>query len=363
MSDDLQLIDDLRDIYENAPCGYLTIREGRIFRANMTLASWLGTTAEELSGKRLHSLLSIPGRIFYETHVAPILRMQGHFSEFALDLATCGSQSVHVIANAIERRDGNGRPLFVRMVFFQAPERRSYEKGLVASLRTERMSAELREQFIAVLGHDLRNPLASLGSGARILASEPNRTEKETMVLEMMHSTIFRMAGMIEDVMDFARGRLGGGVTLNRAIEPSLEPILEQVVKELRFGKSNREIDAEYIMREPINCDRSRIGQLASNLLGNAVTHGAPNKPIRLFAKAVDGIFELSVTNGGEPIADLARDRLFQPFFRGEVRQSQQGLGLGLYIASQIAKAHGGTLEVSSTSEETKFTFRMPSSL
>lgn len=363
MSDDLQLIDDLRDIYENAPCGYLTIQEGRIFRANTTLASWLGTTAEELHGKRLHSLLTIPGRIFYETHVAPILRMQGHFSEFALDLATSASQSVHVIANAVERRDENGRPLFVRMVCFQAPERRSYEKGLVTSLRTERMSAELREQFIAVLGHDLRNPLASLSSGARILASEPNRTEKETMVLDMMHSTIFRMAGMIEDVMDFTRGRLGGGITLSRALEPTLEPILDQVVNELRFGQSNREIEAVYIMHDPINCDRSRIGQLASNLLGNAITHGSSDKPIKLYAKSADGVFELSVANCGDPIPDAAKEKLFQPFFRGEVRQSQQGLGLGLYIASQIAKAHGGTLDVSSTSEVTKFTFRMPSSL
>lgn len=359
MSNDPSAIDDLTDLYENAPCGYLTVREGRIFRANATLASWLGTSTEELNGKRLHSLLTMPGRIFYETHVSPLLRMQGHFNEFALDLSSSKSKTVHVIANAVERRDTDGNPLFIRMVLFQAPERRSYEKGLVTSLRTERMSAELREQFIAVLGHDLRNPLASLSSGARILEREPNRTENDSLVLAMMHSTILRMAAMIDDVMDFARGRLGGGVSLNRATETSLEPILRQVVAELQSGAVERPISASYDINEPISCDRTRIGQLASNLLGNAITHGSPDRPITLHAKTVNGSFEMSVSNGGAPIPAMALEKLFQPFFRGDVRQSQKGLGLGLYIASQIAKAHGGTLDVSSTPEETKFTFRM----
>ena len=253
MSDAPNLINDLDDLYENAPCGYLTVQAGRIFRANTTLASWIGSTTEELKGKRLHSLLTMPGRIFYETHVVPILRVQGQFSEFALDITGGNSESVHVIANAIERRDDQGLPLFIRMVLFKAPERRSYEKGLVASLKTERMSSELREQFIAVLGHDLRNPLASLSSGARILASEPDRTDKDKMVIDMMHTTIFRMSGMIEDVMDFARGRLGGGITLNLSVVQSLEPILNQVVKELSSGNTHREIQTENSLLDPVN--------------------------------------------------------------------------------------------------------------
>jgi sigma-B regulation protein RsbU (phosphoserine phosphatase) len=99
---------------------------------------------------------------------------------------------------------------------------------------------------------------------------------------------------------------------------------------------------------------------MVSNLLGNALTHGAPDEPIRIHA-AIDGAeLELWIANRGQPIAPATMERLFQPFFRGEVRPSQQGLGLGLHIASEIAKAHGGRIEVASTSAEIRFTFQMP---
>jgi sigma-B regulation protein RsbU (phosphoserine phosphatase) len=109
-----------------------------------------------------------------------------------------------------------------------------------------------------------------------------------------------------------------------------------------------------------VNCDRTRIGQLLSNLLGNATTHGSANKPVIVHAETRDGSFELWVANKGQPIAPESIEKLFEPFFRGEVRASRQGLGLGLYIASQIAKAHGGTLTVASEPDETRFTFSMP---
>ena len=97
-----------------------------------------------------------------------------------------------------------------------------------------------------------------------------------------------------------------------------------------------------------------------SNLLGNALTHGTPDEPIRISATTHDGVLELWIANGGPPISSDAMARLFQPFFRGEVRANQQGLGLGLHIASEIARAHGGQITVSSTDQETRFTFVMP---
>jgi sigma-B regulation protein RsbU (phosphoserine phosphatase) len=368
------IIEDLEDLYENAPCGYLSLEPGgRIFKVNKTLCNWTGYGPEELLGKRLHHLLNIAGRMFYETHIAPLLRMQGFFHEVALDLVTAKGDLLPMIVNAAERRDSEGKPISTRITFLRATERRRYERELLdardqsrsqeaaarASLRSERETAELREQFIAVLGHDLRNPLASISAGARILLRKP-KDETETKVLQMMETTVLRMAGLIDNVLDFARGRLGGGISLSRNTNTSIEPVLQQVVDELRTAMPDRRIESDFRITQPINCDRIRLGQLVSNLLGNALTHGAPDKPVLVRALTDNGMFELSVSNAGEPISAEAMEHLFQPFFRGHVRAGLQGLGLGLHIASEIAKAHEGTLTVKSDSAETRFTFLMP---
>ncbi len=228
-----------------------------------------------------------------------------------------------------------------------------------ADLLDERAASELREQFIAVLGHDLRNPLASIAAGVRMLGKS-RAADKTTDILGIMQSSVLRMSGLIDNVLDFARGRLGGGLTLNRNADESLEPVLKQVIGELLASWPERVIETHFTLRDPIDCDRGRLAQLFSNLLGNALAYGATLSPIRVLARTHDGFFELSVSNSGDPIPAAALDRLFQPFSRGAVRPNQQGLGLGLYIASEIARAHGGTLAVVSAGAETSFTFRMP---
>ena len=229
-----------------------------------------------------------------------------------------------------------------------------------AVLLREREVSELREHFIAVLGHDLRNPLAAI-SGAAELLLRASLNERASRMANVIQASAKRMSGLIDDVMDFARGRLGGGLSLTRDGSTSVKPTLEQVIEELRSTRAGRVIETDFVLEEPINCDPVRIAQLLSNLLGNALTHGAPDQPIRVEASARHGFFELSVSNGGEPIPAAALEHLFQPFFRGSARPNQEGLGLGLYIASEIARAHGGVINVNSTPAETRFTFRMPS--
>jgi len=365
--------EDLEDLYENAPCGYLSLQpDGRIVKVNRTLSAWIGIPVDQLLGKRLHDLLNMPGRIFYETHFAPLLRMQGFFNEVALDLVTSDGRKLPVLANAMERRAEDGALLFTRVTMFQAAERRRYERELVdaraaadaasamvkSQLELEQETAELREQFIAILGHDLRNPLASIAAAARMLRKE-EQTDRATKILDLMQGSVIRMSGLIDNVLDFARGQLGGGITLKRQVE-DLEPILRQVIDELRSSHPDRAIEVSIEFDGPINCDSGRIGQLVSNLLGNALTHGTPDEPVRFSAATDEQRLELWIANGGAPISSDAMTGLFQPFFKGEAGTSQRGLGLGLHIASEIARAHGGTIMVSSDDNETRFTFVMP---
>jgi phosphoserine phosphatase RsbU/P len=132
------------------------------------------------------------------------------------------------------------------------------------------------------------------------------------------------------------------------------------VVAELQTSTPNRVMDIRIAVTESVECDRARIGQLVSNLVGNALDHGAPDQPIQVTAATQDGWFEFSVTNAGEQIPPASLEHIFDPYARGSHRPSRQGLGLGLYISNQIAKAHGGAINVISTKDQTSFTFRMP---
>jgi sigma-B regulation protein RsbU (phosphoserine phosphatase) len=360
-------MDDLEDLFENAPCGYISAdKDVRIQRANKTLARWLEKEPGALVGRPFSELLTIGGRMFYETHFAPMLRMLGAFSEVALDLSSASGRKVPVLVNAVERRDETGKPRFIRITIFNASERRQYERGLLDAKATAeraviegRAEAKLREQFIAILGHDLRNPLGAISGGIQLLAQE-SLSPRARQVLGLMGNSTARASSLINDMLDFARGRLGEGMGLRIERAQPLGPVIEQVVEELRSVAPDRAIEVRLNLSRPVAADHGRIGQLVSNLLGNALTHGASEEPVRVEASTTDDVLELSVANGGEPIPEAAKAHLFQPFFRGDVRPSQQGLGLGLYIASEIAKAHGGALKVSSTPEETRFTFMMP---
>lgn len=230
-------------------------------------------------------------------------------------------------------------------------------KRTEASLSSERRTAELREQFIAVLGHDLRAPLAAITSGAELLQRSPE-PERVTKVAAMMQRSVKRMAALIDNVLDFARGRLGGGLVLERQAE-SLKPILQQVIDELQSAWPARVIELDIDLREAVHCDPVRIGQLVSNLLANALTHGAQHTPVKLAASIAGGVLDITVTNTGDPIPPSMLSRLFEPFVRAAARPRQQGLGLGLYIASEIARAHGGSLTATSSADEIRFTFRM----
>ncbi len=358
MSDYDHTEEDLNDLYENAPCGYASLSpDGRIVKSNQTLSSWMGYASGELNGKRLHDILNVAGRIFYETHFAPLLRMQGFFNEVAFDFLKKDGDPLPVLVNASERRDTEGKVLSVRLAVFNASDRRRYERDLLKLGNAQRAEGELREQFIAVLGHDLRNPLAAISSGTQLLQRSRLDGKSQEIVL-LMQKSIVRMGGLIDNILDYARGRLGGGLTLSLSSDP-LEPTLQQVVDELQSVHPEVIIQTDFSLTKPVLTDPARMGQLLSNLVANALTHGKKGELIKVSARTNDQ-FELAVSNAGDPIPPEMMMRLFQPFSRGEVRPSQQGLGLGLYIASEIAKAHGGKIDVSSTAEQTCFRVQMP---
>jgi PAS domain S-box-containing protein len=138
---------DFEDLFENAPCGYISAEpDGRIIRANRTFLAWTGFDREGVTGRRFQDLLNIAGKIYYETHFAPLLRMQGFFNEVALDLVRADGSRLPVLVNAVERRDDDGQLRFIRITIFNASDRRRYERDLLDARRAaEQARDELRE--------------------------------------------------------------------------------------------------------------------------------------------------------------------------------------------------------------------------
>jgi signal transduction histidine kinase len=247
--------------------------------------------------------------------------------------------------------------LFAELLSFQldASERlRASESALL----TARETAQVREQFIAVLGHDLRNPLQALSSGLMVVERAPARLPA---MLPVMHKSVHRMGELIDNLMDFARTRLGQGIALAAHEETSLGRHLAQVVEESQTAWPGRHVIYEERLAAHVWCEPARIAQMLSNLLGNALKHGTEAEPVRVTATSDPQRFELSVTNSGPDIPESELGKLFDPYFRG-ARGAGEGLGLGLYIVAEIARAHGGAIKVISGDRITSFVFSMPSS-
>ncbi|WP_373056438.1 ATP-binding protein [Zunongwangia sp. H14] len=251
--------------------------------------------------------------------------------------------------------------LFAELISFHLNTLEEY-RITSAELLLEREIAEVREKFIAILGHDLKNPLGTIRmcSDMLLLLAQEEKTSKYAGTIK---STTFRMEALIENLLDFARGHLGEGIKLQKKKDKeSLRKVLEQVLKEIKAMAPEATINTVINLEKAVDCDESRVAQLFSNLLGNAVTHGDKEEPIEVEAICVNGEFKISVTNSAEPIPNEVMKHLFQPFYRADVKEGHQGLGLGLYISSEIAKAHDGELTVTSNEDKTCFTFSMPGS-
>lgn len=249
--------------------------------------------------------------------------------------------------------------LFAKLIAAELDTQDRLEKSASALLDAQE-TAKLREQFIAVLGHDLRNPLMAIRVGAELLQLTALDPSSQRTIGHIQRSSS-RMAELIKDILDFARGRLGGGIPAVFEQEDDLAEELRNVIAEVQQAHLDRAIDVSVAIGHPVACDTRRVAQLLANLLTNAVIHGAVDQPVRIAARSDDETFELVVSNGGHAIPAGKIARLFQPFSRDADQSAQPGLGLGLYIAAEIARAHRGTLQVtSSTDAGTHFIFRMP---
>jgi signal transduction histidine kinase len=233
---------------------------------------------------------------------------------------------------------------------------------LAAHRRELANALRLSEYFIGILGHDLRNPLGAVVAGTELLTMHVTDPHAQS-ILRRIAAATGRMTEMIEALLDLTRARLGRGFDFVRSREPiDLGALLNKTIDELRAANPNREIVCHAVPCTVIG-DPARLTQVFSNLVGNAIVHGRPATPITVRVVQCKGNALIAVHNEGV-IPEELRPTLFEPFGeQDETRRGKRsgGLGLGLFIAQQIARAHGGEITVDSSEERgTTLTVSLP---
>lgn len=354
-------------LYDLAPCGLLlTDDDGLLLRANATFCGWLGMAPEALVGKRrFQDLLTVGGRIFHQTQWMPLLRMQGSVAEVKLDIQRDGKAPLPMLMNAIRREHDGGA--VHELALFIAKDRQAYERELLLARKRaeqlhdeQRKTREFAEQMMAIVGHDLRTPLGTIRTGADVLklVDLPERIRPLQGSIERAAD---RALHMVNDLLDLTAARLGRTISL-KARDIDLHETIAGLVAEIALGHPQAVLEHRPSGDGRCFADPLRLGQLAGNLVANAIVYGAPGAPIVISTSVEGGQCTLSVRNAGPPIPESQHAMLFQPMVRGtDVGTETRSVGLGLYIVSEIARAHGGEVALASSTEAgTEFVARFP---
>jgi signal transduction histidine kinase len=247
-------------------------------------------------------------------------------------------------------------------------ERADVEEALSQALARERLarshaeaSLAFKEVFLGILGHDLRNPLNTILATARIVQMRDEVSPEACKRVDRIVSSSIRMARMIDQILDVTRARLPGGIPIGDRSPQPLGPLVKKIVDEIRAVHPTRSIRSNIEPGCIVSVDGDRLQQVVSNVVGNAVTHGDPTRPVTVDVLMREGVCTIAVHNHGPAIEASFMPFLFDPFKRDKPCAGSHGLGLGLYISERIVDAHGGKIEVRSSAEAgTRFDISLP---
>ncbi|MBT9304115.1 PAS domain-containing sensor histidine kinase [Pseudomonas sp. TAE6080] len=361
-------------LFDGAACALAITREdGTILRVNQCFSDWLGIPVAELHGRRFQDLLTMGGRIFHQTHLAPLMQVQGSITEVKLDLRHRDGHAVTILLNAVKREHASG--VRHELALFGTTDRDKYERELLnarklaealllektaAQTALQHAQAELSqayikaqrralfaEQMVAIVSHDLKNPLTAIKMAADFLA-RGERTAKETQLIGHIGQSSERAQRMIADLLDFTQARVGVGI----GVSPSpldLHDVTRRAVAELRVAFPRATLVHRTVGAGDACLDGDRLQKIIGNLVANSVAYGDLQHPITITSRLDHNGASLSVHNHGPVIADALMSVLFEPMTRGTGQDSEvRSVGLGLFIVREIAKAHGGDVVVSS---------------
>ena len=347
------------DLLNNAPCGFLSFSDnGTILLANRTLLELLGYKSQELEGQRIESILTVAGRIFYQTHFFPLLKLHLKVEEIYLSLRSRTGADVPVLINAVRQDDVEGG--VTHCIFMPIRQRSQYEDEILAQKKVAAESARAKDEFLALVSHELRTPLSAILGWAHLMRSGQLDPETMQRAIETIERNALSQSQLIEDILDFSR-IISGKLRLKvGAVEPA--EVIEAALDVVRPAADAKGIRLQSILDStagPVSGDPDRLQQVLWNLLTNAVKFTPKGGRVQVRLERVNSHIEITVSDTGQGITPEFLPYVFERFHQADSSTSRthSGLGLGMSITRHIVELHGGTIRAQSAGEGQGTTF------
>ncbi len=363
------LEESAEDLYEHAPCGYLSaLPGGTIVKVNETFLAWTGYRREDLvERKRFYELLTAGGRIFHETHYAPLLQMQGAVREIALDMVCADGRRLPVLVNSVLRKDGAGKPLLVRTTVFNATDRKEYERELLRERQRAEAATKAMSDFLAMISHEIRTPLNAITGVAHLLG----RTElspQQQKLARILGSSSESLLHLVNQILDFGKIEAGKMSLEERPVD--LRQLVQEIADRSQLKAQERGIafQAHVDERVPrgVVGDPVKLGQVLANLVGNALkftSEGSVTLALEVGAVEREAVaIDFRVSDTGIGIAPDQLAHIFDDFTQAnyDIGLKYGGTGLGLSISRKLVEMHGSRIHVESElGQGTTFSFEL----
>jgi PAS domain S-box-containing protein len=363
------LEESAEDLYENAPCGYLSaLPGGTIVKVNQTFLTWTGYRREDLVGrKRFYELLTAGGRIFHETHYAPLLQMQGAVREIALDLVCADGRRLPVLINSVLRTDDAGKPLLVRTTVFDSTDRKEYERELLRERQRAEQATKAESDFLAMISHEIRTPLNAI-TGVGHLLKMTELSPQQQKLARILSSSSESLLHLVNQILDF--GKIGAGKMTLEERPVDLRRLVQEIAEgfQLKAQEKGLALQVQVDERVPrgVVGDPMKLGQVLTNLAGNALkftSEGAVTVALEVRAAERDAVsIDFRVSDTGIGIEPDRLAHIFDDFTQAnyDIGLKYGGTGLGLSISRKLVEMHGSRILVESVlGRGTTFSFEL----
>ena len=355
------------DLYEHAPCGYIsTLPDGTIVKINQTLIEWTQHSRDALlSGTKFQSLLATGSKIYYETHYAPLLQMQGFVNEIAFDIVCADGRQLPVLANSRLRRSDDGKPIFNRITLFDATDRRRYERELLLARRKAEQVAKDKADLLAMLSHDIRNPLNAVMGVVQLLDGS-DLTDAQHRFVRLLKSSSENMLKLLNHVLQLSKAE-----SFALAETPfSLQQIVDEVLATYETAARDKTLElrssVDPTVPQQLLGDPVAMRQVLTNLVGNAVKfteRGSVALTVTTSERSAHAVtLQVDIADTGIGIAPEVVDRIFNAYTQASYDTAAKfgGSGLGLAITRKLLALYGGDVHVASVpGQGSRFSFSL----